>query len=149
MKTLIALLLAFFALAPTSLAQVSLPGPIESGGGPLPGGTGGPTSTTPCTNTGAKTLVPGGSSTTPPTVQCTSGELCGFVRTYNPPATTCVQQTGRCCVSQLQQAYTQFYVCGSNGKCQAGARTFHGPSVLVKVTVGCGTTNSCGQPAAF
>lgn len=98
-----------------------------------------------CPNQGATGSGP--TSQTPPTTTCDNQDPCGYVLTYTPPATSsCVVASGKCCVDQVQQGYTQPWSCqGTPSKCTGGAKNHTGNAVIVKTTVTCNADGSCPE----
>jgi hypothetical protein len=117
MKTITACLLAFLVmmLNAAALGQVT---------------------STECMNRSARITVPGGITVTAPLYDCKDTVPCGYVLTYNPPGTTCVAETGFCCIQELEQAYTQSWIC-TQGTCKGQTKIYVGFSVLVNVTTKC------------
>ena len=87
-----------------------------------------------------------------PTTTCADGTACGYVFTYNPPATECQStQLLTCCVEQLQRGYLQTFSCVQNPNgplgatiCKGGAKSPFGSSHIVYVTVDCKESSDGG-----
>jgi hypothetical protein len=104
-------------------------------------------------------ILPGSpaSASTTPTTTCDNGRSCGFVRTYNPPATECRTSTlETCCVEQMQRAYSQTFSCQPDPTnpqvtiCTGGDKSPFGSSHVVSVTVACETSPAgCATPGAY
>lgn len=106
-------------------------------------------------------IVPGSpvSSSSQPTTTCDDGSACGYVLTYNPPATNCAPTTAKlCCIEQMQRAYTQSYSCKPSEQypnptiCVGGTKNYFGSTHVVFVTVECVQTTGgyeCGDPVEY
>ena len=106
-------------------------------------------------------IVPGSpvSATSQPTTTCDDGSACGYVLTYNPPATNCAPTTAKlCCVEQMQRAYTQSFSCQPSQQypnptvCVGGAKNPFGSTHVVFVTVECVPITGgykCGEPGEY